>query len=158
MDAVYFELNNWTPGEDYPNEEPFITWLRNDLNLYFLNREWVEKNELCVVASLVDMSTNFCITAKRDWVKKNCPQLLTEYTQFLRKPDEDDEDGTVYGRFGHEFLPYEEDNIGVSFAEDDEEDEEIYWDDGEDDDGDDDDDEYEDDEYEDEYDTDDWDE
>ncbi len=140
MDVVYFELNNWMPGEHYPNEEPFLTWLKNDFDLYFLNHDWVEKNELCVVASHVDMSVNFCITAKREWVEENCPRLLTEYTQFLRKPDEDDEDGIVYGQFGHEFLPYEECYIGISFATD--EDEDIFWGDE--------DEEYEDEEYEDE--------
>lgn len=138
MDAVYFELNNWMPGENYPNEEPFLAWLKNDLNLSFLNEDWVEKNQLCVVAAHVDMSVNFCVTAKKEWVEKNCPKLLTEYTQFLREPEDDDE--MVYGQFGHEFLPYEEDNIGISFASD--EDEEVYW-------GDSDDDEYEDDEEED---------
>ena len=34
-EVVYFEFNNWTPGEHYPFEEPFITWMGNDLDLSF---------------------------------------------------------------------------------------------------------------------------
>lgn len=26
-EIVYFELNNWMPNEDYPNVEPFKTWV-----------------------------------------------------------------------------------------------------------------------------------
>lgn len=117
-EIIYFELNNWTPGTDYPGEEPFLSWMGNDLKLRFRNEDWVKENKLCVVESLVDMSTNFCITATREWVEENCPNLLTEHKQFLRYPDKW---GDVYGRFGHEFLPYEECNIGVTFVYDDDE-------------------------------------
>ena len=36
-ELVYFELNNWSPGKDYPYEEPFLTWIGNDLTIYFNN-------------------------------------------------------------------------------------------------------------------------
>lgn len=121
-DIVYFELNNWSCGKDYPDEEPFISWMGDDLKLIFRNEEWVKENKLCVVLSRVDLSTNFCVTAPRKWVEQNCPSLLTIFTQFLRKQDED---GYVYGRFGTEFLPYEEENIGVSWVEDEDWDE--WW-------------------------------
>ena len=62
------------------------------------------------------MSQHFCITATREWVEKNCPKLLTEYTKFLRYPDED---GDVQGRFGHWFLPYSEENFGITDIDDD---------------------------------------
>lgn len=110
-DIIYFELNNWMRGEDYPNDEPFITWVGNDYDLKFQNEEFVKENKLCVVRSIIDMSVNFCITAKKEWVEKNCPKLLTDYTDFLREPDED---GYVYGRFGDEFLEYSEENIGIT--------------------------------------------
>ena len=42
---------------------------------------------------------------------------LTDYQEFLRYPDDDDDD--VYGRFGCRFLPYEEENIGVTYVEND---------------------------------------
>lgn len=109
-EVVYFELNNWSAGRDYPNDEPFLSWMANDLKIKFRNEEWVKENNLCVVMDLVDMSQNFCITATKEWVEKNCPKLLTEYTEFLRFPDED---GEVQGRFGHWFLEYEEDNFGI---------------------------------------------
>lgn len=108
---VYFELNNWFAGRDYPDDEPFISWLGDDLNITFENEEWVKNNNLCVVFDFVDMSCNFCITATKEWVDKNCPSLLTIHTKYLRKPDEY---GEVYGRFGHEFLEYCEDNIGIT--------------------------------------------
>lgn len=119
-EIVYFELNNWWRGKDYPDDEPFTTWMGNDYNIYFNNEKWVEENKLCVVRSIIDMSMNFCVTSTKEWVEKNCPKLLTEYEQFLRYPDED---GYVYGKNDDdEFLPYEENNIGIKYEYDDEED------------------------------------
>ena len=115
-DIIYFELNNWFCGWDYPNDEPFISWMSNDLQIKFNNEDWIEENKLCVVKTFVDMSCNFCITATKDWVKKNCSKLLTDYKQFLRFPDEDDE---VHGRFGTLFLEYCEENIGLEDRGDD---------------------------------------
>lgn len=135
MDIIYFELNNWFSGRDYPNAEPFKTWCGNDLNLYFLNEEWVKQNKLVVVATNIDMSVNWCITTTKKWVEENCPKLLSDestfvtsiisskggekeiveeypYSKFLRFPDED---GEVYGRFGCPFLEYSEENFGISW-------------------------------------------
>lgn len=114
--VVYFELNNWFRDEHYPDDEPFITWLGNDLNITFNNEDWVKENKLCVVRSMIDMSTNFCITATKEWVENNCPKLLTEYKKFLRYPNED---GYVDGQFGNEFLEYTENNIGIKTIYDD---------------------------------------
>lgn len=110
-DIVYFELNNWFLGQDYPDAEPFITWMKDTI-LQFRNTEWVKENKLCVVDGNVDMSVNFCITATKEWVENNCPELLTRYTQFIRTPDED---GEVYGRFGAPFKEYTEENIGIYY-------------------------------------------
>lgn len=120
-DIVYFELNNWTQGEDYPDEEPFITWLEDDLNIKFQDEEWVKENRLCVVETIIDMSVNFCITATKEWVLNNCPVLLEEkYKKFIRYPgcweyDFRDKEGKVYGRFSTEFLEYNEENIGITY-------------------------------------------
>lgn len=115
---VYFELNNWFAGENYPDAEPFLSWLIDDSNQAFRNEKWVKENRLCVVFTPIDMSQNYCITATKDWVLKNCPDLLNdkEFKQFLRFPDED---GNVYSEFGMEFLPYEEENFGVMEVYDD---------------------------------------
>lgn len=115
---VYFELNNWFPGDHYPDEEPFTKWIGNDLNIYFNNENWVKENKLCVVRSIIDMSMNFCITATKEWVEKNCPKLLTKHIKFLRYPDED---GDVYGQFDNKFLEYSEENFGIEKIYDDEE-------------------------------------
>ena len=131
---VYFELNNWFAGRDYPDAEPFLSWMRDDLNQTFRDEEWVKENKLCVVFTPIDMSQNYCITATKDWVLKNCPDLLSDkeydvtvdvgslsgwekvvehysFKQFLRFPDKY---GDVYSKFGMEFLPYEEENFGVT--------------------------------------------
>lgn len=113
-EIVYFELNNWFAGRDYTDAEPFLKWMRDDLKIKFRNESWVKENKLCVVVDFVDMSQNFCITAPKKWVENNCPELLTKFNAFLREPDEY---GDVYGRFGHEFLKYNEDNFGVTWVE-----------------------------------------
>ena len=109
---VYFELNNWYCGKDYPDEEPFVSWLEDDCNLIFENEKWIKENELCVYSELIDMSCNFCVTAKREWVEKNCPTLLTKHKEFLRYP-EPNWHNNVYSKFGHQFLEYKPENIGL---------------------------------------------
>ena len=116
-DIIYFELNNWFSGRDYPDDEPFISWMRNDLRIPFRDETWVKENKLCVVFSFIDMSQNFCITATKEWVEQNCPSLLTnpENEKFLMHPDEY---GDVEGKFGPYFLEYEEYNIGITWIDD----------------------------------------
>ena len=114
MDIIYFELNNWSRGEDYPDAEPFLSWMKHDLRQRFGDENWIKENNLVVVTSLVDMSINYCITATKEWVQSNCPELLTKYTQFIRYTEEDDE--LPEGRFGCPFLEYSEENIGFHFA------------------------------------------
>lgn len=82
MDVVYFSVNNWFCGRDYPDTPNFRKWLGNDLEQSFRNDEWCKENKLCVYYGLIDMSHNYTISAPRDWVEKNCPELLTdkEYT------------------------------------------------------------------------------
>ena len=115
MEIVYFELNNWFAGRDYSNTEPFLGWMKNDLKQKFRDEKWIEENKLVVVESFVDMSMNFCITTTKEWVEKNCPELLSTYKEFTRKADEDGE--PPYGRFGCPFLEYDEENIGYHYAE-----------------------------------------
>ena len=114
-DVIYFELNNWFVGRDYPNAEPFLSWMKDDLNQKFRDEEWIKENKLVVVESLVDMSMNFCITATKEWVEENCHELLSTYKNFVRKPENDED--IPYGEFGCPFLEYNEDNIGYHYAE-----------------------------------------
>ena len=110
--VIYFEVNNWFSERDYPDAEPFLTWLKDDLNLQFRNENWVKENKLCVVEQIVDMSVNFCVTATKNWVKSNCPCLFEEkYKKFLRFPDKN---GEVYGRFEDTFLEYKPENFGIT--------------------------------------------
>ena len=136
-DVVYFEVNNWFPGRDYPDAEPFHTWLNGDED--FFTDEYCKENKLVAVLSFVDMSTNYCIAAPIEWVEKNCPKLLSDevneyilltyfngittreshpwkYSDFLRKPyltDLNDLSSVeVDAKFGY-FLDYCEENFGL---------------------------------------------
>ena len=115
-DIIYFELNNWFEGSDYPDNDRFRKWMGNDLHLFFGDEDWVKENKLCVVETYIDMSVNFCVTATKKWVDDNCPELLSEYSKFLRVPDDE---GDVCGRFGTIFLDYCDENIGVTYVEED---------------------------------------
>lgn len=113
-EIIYFELNNWMPNKDYPNAEPFKTWISYK-HFNFDNEDWIKENKLVVVRTVVDMSANWCITATKEWALKNCPELLTKYTKFLRCPDADEE--LPYGRFGSLFYEYTDENIGFHFID-----------------------------------------
>lgn len=115
QDVVYFELNNWFAGRDYPDAQPFLMWMNECVPIKFLQQGWVERNKLVVSVTYIDMSVNFCITAPREWVKENCPELLTKYSQFIVTPDEE---GYVESRFAEEgarFFDYTKENIGKVF-------------------------------------------
>lgn len=143
MEVVYFELNNWFAGRDYPIGEPFESWLCNDLKQTLCNEEWVKENKLVVVCGNLDMSMNYCISAPREWVEENCPDLLTDksyeykiiqyhageektivhtgfYKDFLRFPlsSSEEYEDLPEGRYGMNFLEYNEDNIGVHWLVD----------------------------------------
>lgn len=110
---VFFELGNWGCGEDYPNEEPFLGWLKDDFNIKFMDEQWVIDNGLIVIASNVDMAFNFCITAPDGWVEKNCPSLF-DNPEFLREPFENED--VPEGRFGCPFYSLDEMPAGLYLA------------------------------------------
>lgn len=92
-EVVYFEINNWYAGVDYPDEEPFIGWLNVEPYGWCLPAcdLWVKENGLVVSAKNIDMSLNFCITAPKAWVEKNCPSLLEERNaQYVYSLEEGD--------------------------------------------------------------------
>ena len=85
-DVIYISVNNWFCGENFPPTPNFRKWLGNDFNQSFRNDEWCKENKLCVYYGCVDMSQNYTVSAPREWVEKNCPELLTddEYTYITR--------------------------------------------------------------------------
>ena len=116
---IYFEVNNWFAGRDYPDCEPFTSWL-GDIGSVFNNDEWFKQQKICVVHELIDMSDNYKITATQGWVEKNCPSLFNdENKKFICNIDLDDydeEDDEYYEqcRYGNgPFLKYSESNFGV---------------------------------------------
>lgn len=147
-DVVYFSVNNWFCGRDYPNTPNFRKWLGNDLKQSFMNDEWCKENKLCVYYGLIDMSNNYTISAPRDWVEKNCPELLTDkeytyetigtyydkngevitkrtkytkkYSDFVYVPDDGEElpDNDELGNMP--FREYCEENFGTQYYE-------TYW-------------------------------
>ena len=110
MEIYYIELNHWST-DYYPDIEPFLTWMDDDV-LQLRKEDWIIENKIVVVESIVDMSLNYCITAPKKWIDKYCPELLTKYSKFLRKPNKD---GEIFGQFGCPFLPYKEENFGFWF-------------------------------------------
>ena len=42
-DVIYFSINNWFRGRDYPIGEPFDSWMRE----YKLTDEWCKENKIC---------------------------------------------------------------------------------------------------------------
>lgn len=147
-EVIYFSVNNWFSGRDYPETENFIKWLGNDSEQYFADDAWCKENKLCVYYGVIDMSFNYTIAASRDWVEKNCPELLTddEYTYYtiIHKPkrkklfggykyevvkeehkkkysdfvDKPDEDGKVIARFDWPYLEYKPENFGCHYYDD----------------------------------------
>lgn len=87
QDVVYFSVNNWFCGRGYPPLDCFRKWFGNDLNQSFRNDSWCKENKLCVYYGDIDMSQNYTVSAPKDWVEKNCPELLTddEYTYIIRQ-------------------------------------------------------------------------
>jgi len=114
MDIVYFTLNNWIAGDHYPDAEPFKSWLSDDGNQYFMNDDWCKENELCVYCGFIDQSFNYTISAKKEWVEKNCPELLTKYSVFVIStgPNKDIPD---YDYWYQPFRKYCEENFGCEF-------------------------------------------
>ena len=86
-EIVYFEINNWFAGRDYPDDEIFCKWI-NDYQ--FRDDEWCKENKLCVMCGAIDMSMNYCVAAPKSWVEEHCPKLLTdeeyEYDIITSKP------------------------------------------------------------------------
>lgn len=143
-DVIYFSVNNWFCGRDYPDTPNFRKWLGNDLKQSFMSNEWCKENKLCVYQGMVDMSCNYTVSAPREWVKKNCPELLTDkeytyctltsngketrrteykkkYSDFVHVP-EDNEDVPDEDQFGMPFREYKEENFGCEYYET------SYWD------------------------------
>ena len=134
-EIIYFSVNNWFAGRDYPNTEKFYKWLGNRS---FMDDDWCRKNMLCVYYGPIDMSINYTIAAPRSWVEQNCPELLTddEYTYHIRTVSKDGEKtqeykkkysdfvdhpskyGYVTGRFGWPYPEYNEENLGSHYYED----------------------------------------
>ena len=113
-DIIYFEVNNWEQGETYPNNDPFHTWM-NDNILQFSHRSWVQSNKICVTESIIDQSINYCVTATKEWVLVNCPCLLSgENDKFIIKPSIF---GSVHGKFGNNFRRYKKENFNIIYEE-----------------------------------------
>lgn len=141
--VYYFSVNNWFSASDYPEDPRFEKWvgMARDENGDFIEKgtfyddEWVKANKLCVKYGALDMSTNFLVTAPREWILENCPELLSdkEYEYFTLRGNEKvrhtkkyasfmcyrDENGDLYDRFGWTFLEYKEENFGTHWYDED---------------------------------------
>ena len=110
-EIIYFSVNNWFEGRDYPPTDNFRKWLRDDFQQQFKDDKWAKENKLCIAYELIDQSMNYCITASKKWVEENCPRLLTHYQQFLRGS----ENNEARGHWGTKFLEYIPENFGSRY-------------------------------------------
>jgi len=129
-DIVYFSFNNWFGGRDYPLEDKYSKLVNER---FFSNEDWVIENKLVVVCGPLDMSMNYCIAAPKEWVEKHLPELLTndfytytliqhyqgedneitytrKYSDFVYTPNEDE---PFTCKYDMPFMEYSEENIGV---------------------------------------------
>lgn len=134
-EIIYFSINNWFMGRDYPKSDKFVEWV--ELNQFSIDK-WCKENKICVHKSTIDMSFNWCVTAPRKWVEINCPELLTddEYSYKIITCSSEGEVETEYyakfsdfvyypkngnaplhDRFCIPFLEYKEENFGSTFYE-----------------------------------------
>ena len=139
-EIIYFEINNWFSGRDFPNDETFRKFVREQL---FSDDQYCKEHRICVKHGCIDMSHNWCVAAPKSWVIENCPQLLSdegyEYKTITRHYDKDindwveteneytkkysdflcypDEDGDVYGHVDEWCFPeYCEQNFGSTWT------------------------------------------
>ena len=137
MDIVNFSFNNWFGGRDYPVGEKYSKLVCEN---YFSRDDWVKENKLVVVTGLIDMSRNWCISAPKQWVEENLPELLTddeyEYNiiQYYKGEEKEitynkkysdfivnaDKYGNMVSKYGMPFKKYIDENIGVHWWYDDE--------------------------------------
>ena len=138
-EIIYFSVNNWFCGRDYPPTENFKKWMGDDLKLTLRDDKWAKENKLCIYYGTIDMSVNFTVSAPRSWVEENCPELLTndeytyitcycdskgehrvenkkKYSDFVYVP-EDGENEPDVDRFDMPFREYREENFGSQYYE-----------------------------------------
>lgn len=137
MDIVNFSFNNWFGGRDYPIGEKYSKLVCEN---YFNKDDWVKENKLVVVTGPIDMSLNWCVSAPKQWVEENLPELLTddeyEYKliQYYKGEEKEitynkkysdfvvntDKYGNMVSKYGMPFKEYSEENIGVHWWYEDE--------------------------------------
>ena len=136
-DIIYIGINNWFYERDFPPIKQLEEWV----DAYkFNDDEWCKEQKLCVVSGVVDMSVSWLITATRDWVEQNLPELLTDgsYTYGIVTHDRSGEHETQYTKKFSDFVYHPDDPTrdfsfhGYHFKEYDEEDfgceyQDNYW-------------------------------
>lgn len=122
-DIVFFKCNNWFCGRDYPDSKTFREWMRNDLNLTLRDDSFAKKNRLCIHYGILDMANGFTVSAPREWVEKNCPEIIGSQFEVVPKEGETVPSEDYYGI---PFREYKEENFGVEYYE-------VNWYDDEDD-------------------------
>ena len=89
MEIVYFELNNWFPGRDYPDAEPFNSWINTPTYTdAFEDNDWCIENNRMDLNDRFDEEKNGCTTKEvgyksnlKWWFK--CPRGLHDSDQYF---------------------------------------------------------------------------
>ena len=89
-DVVYFGFSDWEAGFDYPDTPNFRELIGDRKNCKFSDDAWCRENKLCVVMAPEGDSWIYSVTAPREWVEKNCPEVLgTDYENIKKSEDEE---------------------------------------------------------------------
>ena len=100
---VYFTVDNWSPGVDYPRCDNFENLYREDLDAFaFIDNEYCKENKLAVYCTTLDMSIAFTVVAPIGWCVKNSPEIIGSYWDETAKPGKNNWKESIYG------LPYPE--------------------------------------------------
>lgn len=126
MEIIYFEVNNWFVGRDYPVDDPFGEWTNGKVKPEYVkpiltDDTWAKENKICIKYGPYDMSICYFVTAPLEWVKENCPCLLKpENEKFICKPEKEGELPKGWlGKKNTLFLEYKEENFGSKWINDD---------------------------------------
>ena len=110
-ELIKFWVNDWAPENDFPDEEPFSTWMQEevfcDAVLDGTADKYCKANKICAVYDLIDQSVEFSVVAPREWVETVCPCIIG--TKFEKKAE------AKIGRFV-KFPEYKESNYGCFFC------------------------------------------
>ncbi|WQJ53691.1 MAG: hypothetical protein [Wendovervirus sonii] len=119
---VYFFINDWQLKEDF--KRLFYCYLNGYISVMLKRHvdfpegivcksiedeyKWAIDNKICINIDIYDMATLFWITAPKEWVEKNFPEILP----FVKQYPED----RIFKNDRKYYLKYIPENFGYHYA------------------------------------------